>query len=121
VIVSAIALMPCPAVAADTPDVPDTNPEAVEQDCRYNPERRSPGAGGSESWTNVAFPDGDVFRPLLTDPKQPQFFAQKIEPVGLSGCTSRFEGKRDDAHGDRLGCPAPGDSVEPGFSFMKGV
>jgi hypothetical protein len=72
VIVGAIALAASPAVAADAPGA---NQEAVEQDCRYDPGQRGAGSGGSEAWANVAFPDGDVFRPLLADPKQPQFFA----------------------------------------------
>lgn len=61
-----------PAGAADTSAAP---PEAVEQDCRYQTGGRDAAASASEAWTNIAFPDGDVFRPLLADPKQPQFFA----------------------------------------------
>jgi hypothetical protein len=37
-------------------------------DCRYEP-------GGQGRAGSVAFPNDDVFRPLLADPKQPQFFA----------------------------------------------
>lgn len=36
-------------------------------DCRYEPRE-----GGTNS---SAFPTDDVFRPLIADPKQPQFFA----------------------------------------------
>ena len=72
VAVCAIVLSAFPVAATETPE---TNQEAVAQDCRYNSERRSAGTGEAEPWTNVAFPDGDVFRPLMADPKQPQFFA----------------------------------------------
>lgn len=72
VVVCAVLLAVSPVIATETPAA---NQGAVEQDCRYNPERRSAGTGGAEAWTNVAFPEGDVFRPLLADPKQPQFFA----------------------------------------------
>jgi uncharacterized protein DUF1207 len=43
-------------------------------DCRFEPGRAaaSPNAG---SQPIEAFPENDVFRPLLADPKQPQFFA----------------------------------------------
>lgn len=41
--------------------------ERVTLDCRYEQ------VGGGT--TNSAFPKDDVFRPLLADPKQPQFFA----------------------------------------------
>ena len=71
-VVCAIVLSSARVTAAETPEA---NPEAAESDCRYNPDRRSAGSGGAEAWTNIAFPDGDVFRPLLADPKQPQFFA----------------------------------------------
>lgn len=68
------------AGAADTSAAP---PEAVEQDCRYQTGGRDAAASASETWTNMAFLDGDVFRPLLAVPKEPQFFAQKIETVGV--------------------------------------
>ena len=44
----------------------DKKPEVV-RDCRYDPDH-----GGASSG---AFPSDDVFRPLIADPKQPQFFA----------------------------------------------
>jgi len=44
----------------------DKKPEVVH-DCRYDPDN-----GGA---SNGAFPSDDVFRPLIADPKQPQFFA----------------------------------------------
>jgi hypothetical protein len=47
-------------------DSEDKKPEVV-RDCRYDP-----GNGGAGSG---AFPSDDVFRPLMADPKQPQFFA----------------------------------------------
>lgn len=43
-------------------------------DCRYESTRAAPSQqAGSQSIE--AFPENDVFRPLLADPKQPQFFA----------------------------------------------
>lgn len=47
-------------------DLEDKKPEAV-RDCRYDP--------GNGNATSGAFPSDDVFRPLIADPKQPQFFA----------------------------------------------
>lgn len=47
-------------------DSEDKKPEVV-RDCRYDPGNGSAGSG--------AFPSDDVFRPLIADPKQPQFFA----------------------------------------------
>ena len=47
-------------------DSDEKKPEVI-QDCRYDP--------GNGSETNGAFPSDDVFRPLMADPKQPQFFA----------------------------------------------
>jgi hypothetical protein len=45
----------------------DDKKQEVVQDCRYNHH-----GGGASSG---AFPSDDVFRPLIADPKQPQFFA----------------------------------------------
>ncbi len=44
----------------------------TDVDCRYNPERKAEGDG--TSWESTFLPDGDVFRPLWADPKQPQIF-----------------------------------------------
>src|SRR6266545_4605947 len=43
-------------------------------DCRYESSRAAPSQDGG-SRPIEAFPENDVFRPLLADPKQPQFFA----------------------------------------------
>jgi hypothetical protein len=43
-------------------------------DCRYEQTGRSPSADAPSSGLQ-GFPANDVFRPLLADPKQPQFFA----------------------------------------------
>lgn len=56
-------LLPEPVYAGDSEN---KKPEVV-RDCRYDP-----GNGGASSG---AFPSDDVFRPLMADPKQPQFFA----------------------------------------------
>lgn len=47
---------------------PKEKPAGSVLDCRYEPDVQ--GDSGS-----AAFPNDDVFRPLLADPKQPQFFA----------------------------------------------
>jgi len=54
---------------ADEPESKKPDEKKVEPvlDCRYN------GIGTEE--TSEAFPSDDVFRPLMADPKQPQFFA----------------------------------------------
>jgi hypothetical protein len=43
-------------------------------DCRFEPGRAAP-SQTSGSRSIELFPENDVFRPLLADPKQPQFFA----------------------------------------------
>ena len=60
----------------------DTN-NSTALDCRY--ER-------SDSGTNhAAFPSDDVFRPLMADPKQPQFFAT-YQAVQRRQATSTVKG-----------------------------
>ncbi|MDP2382006.1 MAG: DUF1207 domain-containing protein [Nitrospirota bacterium] len=44
-------------------------------DCRYETATQASAAEGSGSTASIPFPDGDVFRPLFADPKQPQTFA----------------------------------------------
>jgi len=44
-------------------------------DCRYEIATQASAAEGSGSTVSIPFPDGDVFRPLFADPKQPQTFA----------------------------------------------
>jgi hypothetical protein len=48
--------------------------ERTDVDCRFNPERQPPDGTDSTSWESSFLPDGDVFRPLVADPKQPQIF-----------------------------------------------
>lgn len=61
----------CWLAALVTADVPQALAEEAKSDapsdCRYEPRE-----GGTNS---SAFPTDDVFRPLIADPKQPQFFA----------------------------------------------
>lgn len=59
-----------PAVAEDAP--PSTGSSSV--DCRYDFSRPMPAENGA-SQPVEAFPENDVFRPLLADLKQPRFFA----------------------------------------------
>ena len=44
-------------------------------DCRYETATKASAAEGPGSTVGIPFPDGDVFRPLFADPKQPQTFA----------------------------------------------
>ncbi len=60
-------------------DTLEKEPEVVP-DCRYDP------SGGGTS--TGAFPNDDVFRPLMADPKQPQFFATWQTTRGRTGGTS---------------------------------
>lgn len=60
-------------------------------DCRY--EREAEGEAG------LAFPSDDVFRPLLADPKQPQFYA-----------TWQFTRSRSDKTSANIGAVALGDN-----------
>jgi hypothetical protein len=59
----------------------DTGPPSRTYDCRYESSRAAPRDG---SRSVEAFPENDVFRPLLADPKQPQFFAtyQAVRVIG---------------------------------------
>ena len=46
-------------------------------DCRFNPSPNGtsrPEEDKPAIWENTLIPDGDVFRPLIADPKQPQIF-----------------------------------------------
>ena len=44
-------------------------------DCRYEAATQASAAEGPGSTVSIPFPDGDIFRPLFADPKQPQTFA----------------------------------------------
>jgi len=65
-IIAIAVLVLLSTVMAHAGDSDNTKPKALI-DCRYE---QSDGESSSE-----AFPSDDVFRPLLADPKQPQFFA----------------------------------------------
>lgn len=80
---------------------------SVALDCRYEQAR--------EGTTNSAFPKDDVFRPLMADPKQPQFFASwqavrartdrtsaNVGSVGF-GENFGFYTRRDGCNGWQLG------------------
>ncbi|MEX5215608.1 MAG: DUF1207 domain-containing protein [Nitrospiraceae bacterium] len=55
-------------------DVDESRDERPAVDCRYESGAAGDEATGALS-KGVSFPSDDVFRPLLADPKQPQFFA----------------------------------------------
>ena len=44
-------------------------------DCRYEAATQASAAEEPGATMSILFPDGDVFRPLFADPKQPQTFA----------------------------------------------
>jgi len=48
--------------------------ERADVDCRYNPRAKAQPEPEQPAWQNVFLPEGDVFRPLTADPKQPQVF-----------------------------------------------
>ena len=54
---------------------PEGEKVAPPVDCRYETATPASAAEGSGSTVSTPFPDGDVFRPLFADPKQPQTFA----------------------------------------------
>lgn len=49
--------------------------ESPDRDCRYADGYTTLPSDRAGTWTGVPFPGDDVFRALLADPKQPQFFA----------------------------------------------
>ena len=56
-------------------------------DCRFNANERTYSENGRPAvWENTLIPDGDVFRPLMADPKQPQIF-------GIMQSTKALESK----------------------------
>ncbi len=63
------------APATTGTDAPATTGTDGRFDCRYLTTEARPAPRGSGPFKGGAFPDDDVFRPLLADPKQPQFFA----------------------------------------------
>jgi hypothetical protein len=62
-----VALVAGPLYAGEADQVADNNMSKNPIDCRY-------GQADGET-TSEIFPSDDVFRPLLADPKQPQWFA----------------------------------------------
>src|SRR3712207_3113035 len=58
------------AYAEEDPAVPPPKP-----DCRYLKTENPEAAEGAGTWDSQRFPQDDVFRPLLADPKQPRFQA----------------------------------------------
>jgi len=49
--------------------------DPLDVDCRFNPNSVSHPEQEKAVWENVFLPDGDVFRPLMADLKEPQTFA----------------------------------------------
>ncbi len=71
-LVASLCLLGGNVYAGDSNDKKTDDPTIKEVlDCRYRP--ASELSGGKA--TNEVFPSDDLFRPLLADPKQPQFFA----------------------------------------------
>ncbi|HEX9741295.1 MAG TPA: DUF1207 domain-containing protein [Nitrospiraceae bacterium] len=68
-----VLLLVLPVVAASAEEASPATPSKT-YDCRYESSRAAPSQDGG-SRPLEAFPENDVFRPLLADPKQPQFFA----------------------------------------------
>lgn len=67
----AVALIAVLVIATPVTAATEVMKSDVREDCRY----RTDGYAVSKSQTSWnAFPDDDVFRPLLADPKQPQVF-----------------------------------------------
>ncbi len=66
---------PGPAAAADAPAANLPEHASGRDDCRYLTTEDRPASRGEGRFTPVPFPADDIFRPLLADPKQPQFFA----------------------------------------------
>ena len=53
---------------------PEGEKVAPPVDCRYETATQASAAEKPGSTVSIPFPDGDVFRPLFADPKQPQTF-----------------------------------------------
>ncbi|HRC44332.1 MAG TPA: DUF1207 domain-containing protein [Nitrospira sp.] len=73
VLLSTVIMVSCLAHVIPASAEEQAHSESTRVDCRYEGAGRpSSGNGGSQL---ELFPENDVFRPLLADPKQPQFFA----------------------------------------------
>lgn len=66
--------------------------DRVDVDCRFNPNMVSHPGEEKAAWENVFLPEGDVFRPLMADPKQPQTFATIQQTQALESKTSSTVG-----------------------------
>lgn len=66
--------------------------DRLDVDCRFNPNSVSHLEQEKTVWENVFLPDGDVFRPLMADPKQPQTFATIQQTQVLESKTSNTIG-----------------------------
>ena len=68
--------------------------ERTDVDCRYIDTPKSVSHPDQEKapWENVFLPDGDVFRPLMADLKQPQTFATMQQVQALESKTSNTVG-----------------------------
>ena len=76
--------------------------ERVDVDCRYTaPDGRAQSEQNKPAWENSFLPDGDVFRPLMADPKQPQIFAIMQSTKALESKTSSTIGSL--AFGENFG------------------
>lgn len=82
--VAAVLLLAAPAVARGEAG----DRRADGHDCRYLATEDRPAARGAGPFAGTPFPEDDLFRPLLADPKQPQFFASyqhvRFRDVGTS-------------------------------------
>ncbi|HSA62155.1 MAG TPA: DUF1207 domain-containing protein [Nitrospiraceae bacterium] len=86
-----------PTVAGAEPVPVAVNTERADVDCRFiNPGSLNRSENHSEeekpAWENIFLPDGDVFRPLSADPKQPQTFATMQWTRALESKTSSTVG-----------------------------
>jgi hypothetical protein len=70
----AFALVAAPAAAAVEP-AGEPEGASSRSDCRYLVTEDRPASRTQGRYGLRAFPQDDIFRPLLADPKQPQFFA----------------------------------------------
>jgi len=62
--------------------------DPLDVDCRFNPNSVSHPEQEKAVWENVFLPDGDVFRPLMADLKEPQTFATMQSVRALESKTS---------------------------------
>ncbi len=77
VAIAAAFALAVPEAARGAEPADPTGPDypSARTDCRYLSTEDRPAAQGEGRLVPAPFPADDVFRPLLADPKQPQFFA----------------------------------------------